>query len=80
MCIAAESVSLHVTVHDDGVNVHGWQAGVGLSSILERAAELGGQATITSDRTGGRVDVHLPLPTDSLPDDRSVPHPTAKAP
>jgi signal transduction histidine kinase len=54
--------ALHVSVHDDGVNVSGgWQPGVGLTSIRERAAELGGSCTITHDRTGGRVDVRLPL-------------------
>jgi signal transduction histidine kinase len=54
--------TLHVSVHDDGVNVSGgWQPGVGLTSIRERAAELGGSCTITHDRTGGRVDVRLPL-------------------
>jgi two-component system NarL family sensor kinase len=53
---------LHVSVHDDGVNVGGgWQPGVGLTSIRERAAELGGSCSIRHDRTGGRVDVYLPL-------------------
>jgi two-component system NarL family sensor kinase len=53
---------LHVSVHDDGVNVGGgWQPGVGLTSIRERAAELGGSCIIRHDRTGGRVDVRLPL-------------------
>ena len=40
----------------------GWQPGVGLTSIRERAAELGGQCTIATDRTGGRIDVRLPIP------------------
>jgi len=54
--------ALHVSVHDDGVNVSGgWQPGVGLTSIRERAAELGGSCSIRHDRTGGRVDVYLPL-------------------
>jgi two-component system NarL family sensor kinase len=54
--------TLHVSVHDDGVNVGGgWLPGVGLTSIRERAAELGGSCTIQHDRTGGRVDVSLPL-------------------
>jgi two-component system NarL family sensor kinase len=55
---------LHVAVHDDGMNVGGgYQPGVGLTSIRERAAELGGRCTIQLDRTGGRIDVHLPLPS-----------------
>lgn len=53
---------LQVQIHDDGVNVGGgWQQGVGLTSIRERAAELGGCCTIRHDRTGGRIDVFLPL-------------------
>jgi glucose-6-phosphate-specific signal transduction histidine kinase len=52
---------LHISVHDDGINLGaGWQAGVGLTSIRERAAELGGRCRIEHDRTGGRVDVELP--------------------
>jgi signal transduction histidine kinase len=63
---------LQVSVHDDGVNVGaGWQPGVGLTSIRERAAELGGACTIQHDRTGGRVDVRLPLAR--VPARREVP-------
>ena len=52
---------LQISVHDDGINRGaGWQAGVGLTSIRERAAELGGRCRIEHDRTGGRVDVELP--------------------
>lgn len=53
---------LHVTIHDDGVNLaDAWHPGVGLTSIRERVAELGGRYEIRYDRTGGRVDVALPL-------------------
>ena len=56
--LAVDGGELRVAVHDDGVNVGGgWQPGVGLTSIRERAAELGGRCTIQLDRTGGRVDV-----------------------
>jgi signal transduction histidine kinase len=66
----AEGSGLHVSVHDDGVNVGGgWQPGVGLTSIRERAAELGGSCSIRHDRTGGRVDVHLPLAKSATPAD-----------
>jgi signal transduction histidine kinase len=59
--LAVHDGDLRVAVHDDGVNVSGgWQPGVGLTSIRERAAELGGRCTIELDRTGGRVEVHLP--------------------
>ncbi|GAA4708482.1 sensor histidine kinase [Phytohabitans rumicis] len=61
--LAVRDGQLRVSVHDDGVNVgDGWQPGVGLTSIRERAAELGGRCVIQLDRTGGRVDVDLPLP------------------
>ena len=63
MTVAVDNSALLVSVHDDGVNVRGgWQPGVGLTSIRERAGEFGGQCTIATDRTGGRVDVHLPIP------------------
>jgi two-component system, NarL family, sensor kinase len=59
--LVAHGTELQVSVHDDGVNVGGgWQPGVGLTSIRERAAELGGRCAIQLDRTGGRVDVYLP--------------------
>jgi signal transduction histidine kinase len=61
--LSASAGTLHVAVHDDGLNLESsWQPGVGLTSIRERAAELGGRCRIQHDRTGGRVDVELPLP------------------
>jgi two-component system NarL family sensor kinase len=60
--LAVRGSDLQVAVHDDGMNVGGgWQPGVGLTSIRERAAELGGRCIIQLDRSGGRVDVFLPL-------------------
>ncbi len=58
---------LHVEVVDDGVGI-GQSAltdggGVGLSSMRERAAELGGECLVEADREGGtRVFATLPLP------------------
>ena len=64
--LSASGGTLHVAVHDDGSNLESsWQPGVGLTSIRERAAELGGRCRIQHDRTGGRVDVELPLPQTS---------------
>jgi signal transduction histidine kinase len=61
--LAVRDGELHAAVHDDGVNAGtGVQPGVGLTSIRERAAELGGRCTIRLDRTGGRIDVWLPVP------------------
>ena len=60
--LSVHSGMLAIAVHDDGSNVGaGWQPGVGLTSIRERAAELGGRCRIEHDRTGGRVDVELPI-------------------
>jgi signal transduction histidine kinase len=54
---------LTVEVRDDGVGVPGGQpAGVGLPSMAERAAELGGRCVVTRlDGGGTRVLAHLPL-------------------
>jgi signal transduction histidine kinase len=57
---------LHIEVVDDGVGI-GQSAltdgGVGLSSMRERAAELGGEWLVDTDRGGGtRVFATLPLP------------------
>jgi signal transduction histidine kinase len=79
--LTADQYTLHVQIHDDGVNVGGgWRPGVGLTSIRERAAELGGSCEIQHDRTGGRVDVSLPLattftraPAGDTAEDRGVP-------
>ena len=66
--IAFDADGLQLHVHDDGVNIgRGWQPGVGLTSIRERVAELGGRCVIQHDRTGGRVDVTLPLARARVP-------------
>jgi signal transduction histidine kinase len=53
-----------VTVADDGVGIApGAPAGVGLVSLRERAAELGGHCTVECPATGGTV-VRAVLPTD----------------
>lgn len=55
--------ALVVEVADDGVGIApGRTAGVGLSSLRERAAELGGSTTVTSPPGGGTVvAARLPL-------------------
>ncbi len=57
-----ESVTLDIV--DDGVGIPaGRSAGVGLSSMHERAAELGGRCVVEKDSEGGtQVLVRLPLP------------------
>jgi signal transduction histidine kinase len=55
---------LELEVVDDGLGLPvGYQVGVGLLGMRERAAELGGSCTIASLPSGGtRVHVRLPLP------------------
>jgi signal transduction histidine kinase len=55
---------LHVEVVDDGVGLPAAPSGgVGLSSMRERATELGGECLVEADHDGGtRVFATLPLP------------------
>jgi len=51
-----------VSIVDDGRGAAGsWKPGVGLASIRERAAELGGSCRIENDETGARVLVDIPI-------------------
>ena len=52
---------LLVEVTDDGAATAAWQPGVGLRSIAERAAELGGHASAGPTPQGGHVTAVLPL-------------------
>jgi signal transduction histidine kinase len=62
--IAPSDRELEVEITDDGVGLpDGCRAGVGLSSMRERAAEIGGTCEIESMPGGGtRVLARLPLP------------------
>jgi two-component system NarL family sensor kinase len=57
--------TLRICVHDDGPPAaeveRGWRPGVGLLSMRERAAELGGTLVAEPTAAGGRVMAHLPL-------------------
>jgi len=53
--------ALEVAVTDDGRADGSWGSGVGLSSMRERVAELGGTLTAGPAATGGRVCARLPL-------------------
>lgn len=53
--------ALVVAITDNGINDAPWHAGVGLSSMSERAAEVGGTLTASPTRTGGRVSAALPV-------------------
>lgn len=55
--------ALLLTVRDDGRPTNGsrWEPGVGLLSMVERAAELGGTVSAEPTPEGGRVEARLPL-------------------
>jgi two-component system NarL family sensor kinase len=52
---------LEITVLNDGTAAPRWEPGVGLTSMRERAAELGGTVDAGPQTTGGRVRARLPL-------------------
>ena len=66
MRLAVDDGSLLVEVADDGTGIAAEaQAGVGLVSLRERAAELGGRSEVTCPPTGGTlVRAWLPPPVD----------------
>ena len=65
---------LHVTITDECVGLPDTRhAGVGVSSMRERAAELGGTCSLETPPTGGtRVSVYLPVATDGWPHEPAV--------
>ncbi|MFD0805504.1 sensor histidine kinase [Nocardioides caeni] len=66
LTLALTDDALTVEVADRGVGIAAdRQAGVGLASLRERAAELGGTTTITSPGAGTVVRAHLPSRTPS---------------
>ncbi|MFI5913321.1 sensor histidine kinase [Dactylosporangium sp. NPDC051541] len=61
--LTVSASALRVEVRDDGRGLRaGERPGVGLRSMIERAAELGGRCTVTAGAGGGtRVSATLPL-------------------
>ncbi|WP_018681107.1 sensor histidine kinase [Actinokineospora enzanensis] len=58
---------LHIEVVDDGVGLARRAAGIGLVSMRQRAAELGGDCLVAAeDRGGTRVLATLPLPREKV--------------
>jgi signal transduction histidine kinase len=59
----ARDGALHVTVTDNGRGLDpGAPAGVGLTAMRERAAELGGQLWVSAADPGTRIRAVLPIP------------------
>jgi signal transduction histidine kinase len=63
--VVAADGALCLEIHDDGAtgttNGGGWRPGVGLVSMAERVAEVGGSLQAGPTPTGGRVRASLPL-------------------
>jgi two-component system NarL family sensor kinase len=59
--ITAAGGTLRLTVRDDGGPGRPWVAGVGLHSLRDRAAELGGRFEATPTPFGGLVTADLPV-------------------
>ena len=60
--LTADHEVLRLEVEDDGVGIaEGTPAGVGLVSLRERAAELGGTCEVVATSSGTRVSARLPL-------------------
>ena len=61
LAIGVTGDGLSVTVRDHGRNGREWTPGVGLSSMHERAAEVGGTLRITPGHDGALVEALLPI-------------------
>jgi signal transduction histidine kinase len=60
LCITVDGGRLSVAVRDGGRNGQPWTPGVGLSSMRERAAEVGGTLTVAG-KDGFAVEALLPI-------------------
>ena len=54
---------LRLSVQDDGRSSRAWRPGVGMSSMRERAEQVGGTLSARSRTDGGRVEARIPLGT-----------------
>jgi signal transduction histidine kinase len=59
--LARDANALHVDVTDGGAGTEPWQRGVGLASMYERVAEVGGTLRAGPGPRGGEVRATLPL-------------------
>jgi signal transduction histidine kinase len=60
--IAPDDAALRLTIRDDGAgSLAPWRPGVGLRSLRERAAELGGGLDAAPTPSGGEVRAWLPV-------------------
>ena len=62
LTLQVDGADLRLNVRDDGHATNGtWRPGVGLTSMKERVAELGGTFLAGPDGTGGHVEVTIPI-------------------
>ncbi|MGW1340490.1 histidine kinase [Kribbella sp. NPDC002412] len=68
IALRVDGTALELSVSDDGVGIGAEvTAGVGMLSVRERAAELGGVCSVTCPASGGTV-VRVTLPLDAVPE------------
>lgn len=61
--IGVAGADLRLSVQDDGSGTRSWRPGVGMSSMRERAEQVGGTLTARPHADGGRVEALIPLGT-----------------
>lgn len=59
--VSVRDGALHVAVRDDGRSGVEWVPGVGISSMRERALQVGGTLRASATHSGGLVETSLPL-------------------
>jgi signal transduction histidine kinase len=68
IALRVDEAALELSVRDDGIGIgEEVAAGVGMLSVRERVAELGGVCSVTCPPSGGTV-VHVRLPLDAVPE------------
>lgn len=55
--------TLFLSVRDDGRNESNWTPGVGLGSMRDRSEQVGGTFRVSASRSGGLVEVTIPVGT-----------------
>jgi signal transduction histidine kinase len=59
--LSVGAAGLEIVVDDAGQNGHPWRPGVGMSSMRERAEQVGGRLSAGAGPAGGRVEALIPL-------------------
>lgn len=59
--LTVDGGGLGIVIDDAGANGLPWRPGVGMSSMKERAEQVGGQLSAAAGPTGGRVEALIPL-------------------